>query len=72
MKPLRPLSYWRRHQLQKCECGGYHFPHRRTGGACHHGPRSDFYLALRHGVPQGEAMLLLSVNQLEAMFPLSS
>jgi len=53
-----------------CGCGGYWFPHRQGGGACHSSPRSDYYLALRAGVPHEEAMMLLSVNQLERMFPL--
>lgn len=70
MKPLRPLSYWLRHQRQKCNCGGYWFPHRKGGGACDHSPRADFYRALRNGATLSEAQLLLSVNQLEVMFPL--
>lgn len=54
----------------RCDCSGYWFPHRRTGGACIYGPRSDYYHALRQGLDQAEAMALLSVNQLERMFPL--
>lgn len=69
-KPLRPLSYWLRHQREKCGCGGYHFPHRRTGGACDHSPRAAYYIALRHGATQAEAMELLSADQLERMFPI--
>jgi hypothetical protein len=65
----RATSKWRNTRL-RCDCGGYWFPHRRTGGACTHGPRADYFLALRAGVPQPEAMALLSVNQLERMFPI--
>ena len=46
---LRTLRYWRRHQEQKCECGGYHFPHRRGGGACDASPRQAIYIAIRGG-----------------------
>ena len=60
---------WRNTRL-RCDCGGYHFPHRRTGGACTHGARSDYYLALRQGIDQAEAQQLLSADQLERMFPL--
>ena len=70
MKPLRLLSYWARHRREKCTCGGYHFPHRRTGGACDHSPRRDFYRALRHGATLAEAQAELSAAQLERMFPL--
>lgn len=57
---------WRNTRL-KCECGGYHFPHRKTGGACYHGPRSDYYLALRAGTTRNEAEQLLWSTQLERM-----
>ena len=53
----------------KCECYGYWFPHRRTGGACTHGPRSEFYLALRAGVEVSEAQALLPSWQLEVVSP---
>ncbi len=53
-----------------CCCRGYHFPHRGGGGACYSGPRADYYHALRQGLSEGEARALLSVNQLERMFPL--
>lgn len=56
-----------RNTLHRCDCGGYHFLHRRTGGACIHGPRSDYYHALRQGMPRNEAEALLSVNQLERL-----
>lgn len=55
----------RRNFLQKCECAGYWFPHRRTGGACMHGPRSDYFLALRAGLSKPEAEALLPSWQLE-------
>lgn len=54
-----------------CWCGGYWFPHRKGGGACEHSPRADYYLALRYGATMAEAMLELSINQLERMFPIS-
>lgn len=57
----------RRNFIQKCECGGYHFPHRRTGGACAHGPRRDYYLALRADLSKPEAEALLPSWQLEKM-----
>ena len=69
-KPLRPASYWRRHRLQKCDCGGYWFPHRKGGGACYYSSRRDYYEALRAGVPLREAMQLLSAADLERMFPI--
>jgi hypothetical protein len=40
---------WRRNQRLKCECGGYHFPHRITGGACDHSPTQAIHLAKRGG-----------------------
>lgn len=43
---------WRLNQRLKCECGGYHFPHRRTGGACDHSPTRDYHLALRQGAAE--------------------
>lgn len=55
---------------QVCDCGGYLFPHRRTGGACVHGSRTDYYHALRAGVPLAECMQLLSAADLRRMFPL--
>ena len=53
-----------------CWCEAYWFPHRRAGGACYHSPRRDYYLAIRSGASQPEAMAQLSINQLERMFPL--
>lgn len=65
----RTTSRWRNTRL-RCDCHGYWFPHRRTGGACVHGARSDFYHALRAGLELSEAMALLSSHQIERMFPL--
>lgn len=59
MPPTRP-----------CLCGGYWFPHRKVGGACDFSPRRDYFLALRSGIAEAEAMLELSVSQLERMYPL--
>ncbi len=55
---------------QRCNCSGYWFPHRKGGGACDHSPRSDFFRARRAGASVEEIMLLLSVDQMEQMFPL--
>lgn len=57
---------WRNTRL-RCDCGGYHFPHRRTGGACIHGARSEYYHALRAGVPKNDAEALLWADKLEKM-----
>jgi hypothetical protein len=38
-----------RNQRLKCICGGYHFPHRRAGGACDHSKTRDIHLAKRGG-----------------------
>lgn len=68
----RTLDGWfdKRGQIV-CGCGGYHFPHRKTGGACEYGPpsRVDFYRAVRQDVPPSEAMALLSVGDLRRIFP---
>jgi hypothetical protein len=55
---------------QRCGCLGYHFPHRKGGGACEHSPRVDYYRAKRAGLAEGEAQELLSVDQIERMFPI--
>lgn len=60
---------WKRNRKLKCTCGGYHFPHRRGGGACLEGPRAEYYERLRQGESKSEAMLCLTVDQLERMFP---
>lgn len=52
---------------ERCDCGGYWFPHRCTGGASYHGPRSDYFLALRAGMQSNEAEQMLSAAQLERM-----
>lgn len=70
MKKLRPLSYWLRHAREKCDCGGYHFPHRRGGGACVFSSRRDFYAAVRDGVPLAEAQQHLSAADLRRMWPI--
>lgn len=62
------MKHWQR--PKPCWCGGYWFPHRKGGGACHHGTRSDYYLALRAGVPESEAMQLLSAADLRRLYPL--
>lgn len=69
MKRTAAWMGWRASR-ERCNCAGYWFPHRKTGGACFHGPRSDFYLAVRAGLPVAEAMQLLSVDQLERLYPL--
>jgi hypothetical protein len=36
-RPARPLCRWMRRKRanrRKCECGGYHFPHRAGSGCC--------------------------------------
>lgn len=48
-----------------CDCGGYHFPHRKGGGACEHSPRVEYYLALRADEP--EPLALLWADKLERM-----
>ncbi|MDP4300376.1 hypothetical protein [Leptothrix discophora] len=62
----RHVSTWRATR-ERCDCGGYWFPHRITGGACHHGPRCDYYLALRAGATQEEAEAQLSADQLATL-----
>ena len=52
-----------------CDCGGYHFPHRKTSGACHQGPRADYYAALRADMPAGECMEILGVGDLRRLYP---
>lgn len=58
---------WKRNRRLKCVCGGYWFPHRRTGGACHNGPRSEYYLALRQGLSKPEAEALLWADKLDSL-----
>lgn len=40
---------WKRNQRLKCECGGYHFPHRKGGGACYSSKTRDIHVAIRGG-----------------------
>ena len=63
-KRRRTLRYWLRHQEQKCVCGGYHFPHRRGGGACDSSPRQAIYIALRGGNPAEVAQARFEYAQL--------
>ena len=49
---------WRA-SAQRCDCGGYWFPHRRGGGACDYSRRRDYHLALRAGCSRDEALRLL-------------
>jgi hypothetical protein len=56
---------WKRNQRLKCGCGGYHFPHRRGGGACVHSIRADYYVALRGGATRAEAEAQLWAHVLE-------
>ena len=53
-----------------CHCGGYHFPHRRTGGTCEHSSRAHYYAATRAGLSLAERMEFLSAADLRRMFPL--
>jgi len=48
---------WRRNQRLKCECGGYHFPHRIKGGACIHSATAIFHSCIRQGMSEAEAKL---------------
>ena len=66
----RSQNRWRNTRL-RCDCLGYHFPHRKSGGACEHSPRRSYYWALRNGATRQDAMLELSAAQIEVMFPLT-
>ena len=48
---------WRRNRSSKCCCGGYHFPHRRGGGACDHSRTAVFHRLRRQGESVAEARL---------------
>ncbi len=52
-----------------CWCSGYHFPHRKTSGACDHSSRADYYHAIRAGLSVAECMALLSAADLRRFFP---
>lgn len=62
----------RRNTRLVCQCGNYWFPHRRGGGACEKADpgKRDYYLMLRAGVPEAEAMAELGVGDLERLYPL--
>jgi hypothetical protein len=62
----RAAARWRNTRL-RCDCGGYHFPHRKTGGACHAGARADYYLALHAGISKPDAEALLWAHQLDRL-----
>lgn len=64
------FEYWAKRKAMVCRCNGYWFPHRRGGGACDESSKVDYYRAMRAGVPKEEAMELLSVADLEKLFPL--
>lgn len=49
-------SRYLRNKRLRCNCPGYWFPHRVTGGACDYGPRRDYFIALRHGADEMTAM----------------
>lgn len=55
---------------ERCDCGGYWFPHRKGGGACEHSPYKDYHHALRAGATVAEAQQTLSAGALEKKFPL--
>lgn len=56
-----------RNTRRKCNCDGYHFPHRLGGGACQYGLRRDYYRAVSQGMLKEEALTLLSAAALETM-----
>lgn len=60
MKRL-PFRAMTRNQRLKCECGGYHFPHRRAGGACAHSKTLVYHLARRQGLSDADARIELQL-----------
>lgn len=45
---LRSVGVWLDKRGRRvCACGGYHFPHRRGGGACDHSKTQRIHLAIR-------------------------
>lgn len=56
-------SRWARNRRLKCGCGGYHFPHRRGGGACFHSPTCNYHRAKRDGDP--DAIFLMPCKPLK-------
>jgi hypothetical protein len=45
---------WRRNQRLKCSCTGYHFPHRKGGGACDFSKTCGVHRSRRDGDKIGE------------------
>lgn len=62
----------RRNTRLRCDCGAYHFPHRKGGGACDHATpgKRDYFLMLRQGVSAATAMAELSEADLNRLHPL--
>lgn len=48
---------WRRNQRLKCGCMGYHFPHRKGGGACEHSRTHIYWKCRQQGMDHMEAMI---------------
>lgn len=67
--PARTAAKHRNTRLA-CRCMGYHFPHRRRGGACEQNSAADYWRGLRSGLTKEEAMQLLSAADLDRMFPI--
>lgn len=67
----RHESKWRNTRL-RCDCGAYHFPHRKGGGACDRATpgKRDYFLMLRQGVSAATAMAELSEADLNRPHPL--
>ena len=53
-----------------CDCGAYHFPHRKGSGACESSLYRDQHLALRAGLTELEALAMLSAAALERKYPI--
>lgn len=43
----------------KCDCGGYHFPHRKGSGLCHTNPDRDIVDARKRGDLQALADIFM-------------
>lgn len=54
-----------RNRRLKCDCGGYHFPHRRGGGLCYHSKTRGIHLAKRFGSADdvAEAVIDLALSK---------
>ena len=61
-----------KHGRAVCGCGGYHFPHRKGGGACDYSLYADYHRALRAGVPAHLARELIPSNHLEYLHELQT